>query len=213
MKWVSQTINQDNTNQGSARIRRHFNGGSFQQMQTKLCVTSSNELIIARQNDYSAVLDMSQRVVRSKCPYSCPKKIYGALDLIENNRKKHSQCNRRQNVKKARVKKCDVSKTTDHDTVNDNVSKTAQADERVKTKLSQLLKVYGEQNSPAYRQGFDIKNYKPQRTHFPDLTTPAMSRGSVLRTSSHLSGLQDRPPSLSKTQTWTLPDINRKPLV
>ncbi|CAB4030220.1 Hypothetical predicted protein [Paramuricea clavata] len=158
---------------------------------------------------------MSQRLVTSKCPYRCSRKIYGALDLIENSRKKHSQGNHRYSVKKSHGKKCGASKRSDTHTVND-VSRTAEVDEREKTKLSQLLTVYGEQNSPAYRQGFDIKNYRPYRPHFPELshlTTPAMARDSVLRTSSPLSVLQDRPPSLSKTQTFTLPDINKKPLV
>lgn len=152
---------------------------------------------------------MSHRLVTPKCPYICSRKIYGALDLIEKNRKKHSKGNFRYSVKKSHVKKTSVSKRSDTRTV----SRLPQVDEREKTKLSQLLTVYGEQNSPAYRQGFDIKNYRPYRPHLPELTTPAMTRTSVLRTSSNLSLLQDRPPSPPKSQGLTLPDINKKSFV
>ncbi len=147
---------------------------------------------------------MSQRLVTSKCPY---RKIYGALDLIEQNRKRHSQGSHRYSVKKGRGKKdAGASKRSDTRTVN-GISRTV--DEREKTKLSQLLAVYGEQNTPAYRQGFDIKDYRPHRPHLRDLTAPlAMARASTIRTSSPV--LQDRPPSLPKTQTLTLPDINKK---
>ena len=149
---------------------------------------------------------MSQRFVTSKFPYSCPRKIYGALDLIEKSRKKHSQGSHRYSVKNDRGKK-GGSRRSNTRAVNYDVSKAV--DEPEKTKLPQLLAVYGEQNSPAYRPGFDIKDYRPPLAHFPDLTTPSMARSSVIRAS---SPLQDRPPSLSKTQTLTLPDINKKTL-
>lgn len=157
---------------------------------------------------------MSQRLVTSKCTYRSSRKIYGALDLIEKNRNKHSQGSHRHSVKKSRGKKDNASKSSEP-TANEASRVTEVLDKREKTKLSQLLTLYGEQNSPAYRQGFDVRNYRPHRSTFPDLTTQAMSmaRGSVLRTSSHLSGLQDRPPSLTKTQALTLPDITKKPLV
>jgi hypothetical protein len=153
---------------------------------------------------------MSQRLVTSKCPYSCSRKVYGALDLIEKNRKKHSQGGHRYSVKKERGKpKKGASKLRSNTRAVNDVSRAV--DEREKTKLPQLLAVYGEQNSPAYRPGYDIKDYRPPLAHFPDLATPSMAKGSVIRTSS--PGLQDRQPSLSKTQTLTLPDINKKPLV
>ena len=158
---------------------------------------------------------MSQRLVTSKSTYKSSRKIYGALDLIEKTRNKHSQGSHRYSVKKNRGKKDNALLKNSEVRANEVSRVTEVLDKRERTKLSQLLTLYGEQNSPAYRQGFDIRNYRPHRSTFPDLTTQAvsMARGSVLRTSSHLSGLQDKPPSLTKTQALTLPDINKKPLV
>ena len=157
---------------------------------------------------------MSQRLVTSKCPYQSSRKILGALDLIEKNRKKHSQGSHHQYGGKKSHGKKDAPRGSNPR--SNEVRRVKEVlDKREKTKLSQLLTLYGEQNSSAYRQGFDVKNYRPHRSNFPDLTGQAMpvARGSVLRASSHLSGLQDRPSSLTKIQALTLPDINKKPLV
>ena len=123
---------------------------------------------------------MSQRLVAAKCPYRCSMKIYGALDLIEKNRRKPFRDNDRYSAKKSRGKKGRrSSKGSEHRSVNVvSKGKSAEIDRREKTKLSQLLTIYSEQNSPAYRQGFDIKNYRPHRPHLPDLSTPAIPRTS-----------------------------------
>lgn len=163
---------------------------------------------------------MSERLVNSKGPYRCSlskaRKIYGALDLIENRRtnftSKRKSCYQH-NRKNSRVRKGSDSNRlrTPGNMKNSALQQIPPEellDERQKTRLSQLLSVYGEQHSPAYRKGFDIKNFQ-HRPHFPDLVKATMTIGSLLRSSSQVSGLQERTNSGSVTQTLTLPDLNQ----
>lgn len=163
---------------------------------------------------------MSERYVSSKCTYRCslpnPRKLYGALDLIENSRmskKKHTRGNHhRHNRNKTYLKKgCDTKRLRTPgnmtDTALQRIPPEELLDEREKTRLSQLLAVYGEQHSSSYRRGFNTDNVV-RPPHFPDLVNPPVTINSLLRSSSQVSA-QERVISATKTRTVTLPDINQ----
>lgn len=164
---------------------------------------------------------MSQRVIPPKCAYryslSEAKKIYGALDLIQNCRpslkakRKHLKSSQRHTRNKTFVKNGLHTKTLQApgNTANcalEQVPPKQLLNDHEKTRLSKLLTVYGEQHSPAYRRGFDTKNFT-RRPHFPDLVNSNKIIGSNRRTSSLDSGNEQGNPGC-KTRTLTLPDIN-----
>lgn len=165
---------------------------------------------------------MSERFVSSKCArrYSLSnvRTIYGALDLIANSRTgiapktKHSRSSHYRHNKTCVKKSCDTKRLRTPgnmtDTALQRIPPEELLSEREKTRLSQLLTVYGEQHSSSYRKGFNTNNFV-RPPHFPNLVKPVpVTIGSLLRSSPQVSE-HERENSGSKTQAFTLPDINQ----